>query len=138
MGCLLLMQSSEMRALIFRKSTRRRSFQLGLRWAKMGLAYFENGRVVMIPFLCFRASSTMRSFWRFMGTVKLCVYSGLSFLGVKHTLNCVFIPMSRRWRAKMALNLSVIDSRFSRSSSVISESFHLNIERNCVLERSLV
>ena len=132
------MQSSEMRALIFRKSTSRRSFQLGLRWAKMGLAYLENGRVVMIPYLCFRASFSVRSFRRFMGTGKFCVYTGLSYLGVKHTLNCVFIPMSRRWRAKMALNLSVIGSRFSRSSPVIGESFHSNIERNCVLERSLV
>ena len=98
----------------------------------MGLAYLENGRVVMIAYLCIKASSTVRSSLKFLG-----VYFGLSFLGVLEAyLSLVFIPMSRRWRAKMSLNSTMMESRFSRSSPVISESFHLNLERNCDLERS--
>ena len=114
-------------------STRSRNLPLGLRCAKMGLAYFENGRVVMIPYLCISANSTVRSSLRLMGTGRLCVYTGLSFLGVRHTLNWLFIPMSSRWRAKMSLNSFRVDSRFSRSSLVINKSFHLNNERNCDL-----
>ena len=88
----------------------------------------------MIPYLCFSANSTVRSSLRLMGTGRLCVYTGLSFLGVRHTLNWLFIPMSSRWRAKMSLNSTRVDSRFSRSSPVINESFHLNNERNCDLD----
>ena len=36
----------------------------------------------------------------------------------------------------MSLNSTRVDSRFSRSSHVISESFHLNSERNCDLDFS--
>ena len=36
----------------------------------------------------------------------------------------------------MSLNSTRVDSRFSRSSPVISESFHLNSEKNCVLDFS--
>ena len=122
--------------LIFRKSTRSLNLPLGLRCAKMGLAYFENGRVVIIPYLCISASSTVRSSLRLMGTGRLCVYTGWSFLGDRQTLNWVFIPMSSRWRAKMSLNSTKMDSRFSRSSPVMSESFPLNSERNCDLDFS--
>ena len=119
-----------MSALIFRRSTRSLSLPLGFRCANMGLAYLEKGSVVMMPYLCMRASSTVRSSLRLIGTGRLWVYTGLSSFGVRLTLNCVFIPMSRRWRANMSLNSTNVLSRLSRSLPVISESVHLNNERN--------
>ena len=87
------MKSSAMSALILRKSTSSRSLPLGFRWANMGLAYLKNGSVVIIPNQCMRASSTVRSSLRLIGTGRLCMYTSLSSFGVKLTLNCVFIPM---------------------------------------------
>ena len=122
-----------MSSLIFRKSNSRRSFPLGLRCAKMGLTYFENVRFVMIPYRCISASSTVRSSLRLLGTGRLWVFTGLSFLGVRHTLNWVLIPMSRRWWTRMSLNSLLMESRVSRSSPVIDESSHLDTSTILVL-----
>ena len=89
-----------MSALISHGSTNSLSLSLGFRCAKIGLAYSENGSVVTMPYLCIRASSTIRSSLRLIGAGRLCVYTGLSSCGVRLTLNCVFIPISSRWRAK--------------------------------------
>ena len=60
-----------MRALIFRRSTRSLSLPLGFRCANIGLAYLENGSVVIMPYLCMRANSTVRFSLRLMGTGRL-------------------------------------------------------------------
>ena len=64
------------------------------------------------------------------------MYTGLSSFGVRLTLNCVFIPMSSLWRTNMSWNSTIVASRFSRSFPVISESVHLNIDRNLVRDCS--
>ena len=61
-----------MSALILRRSTSSLSLPLGFRCANMGLAYLEKGSVVMIPHRCMRASSTVRSSLRLMGTGFVC------------------------------------------------------------------
>ena len=83
----------------------------------------------MIPFRCISASSTVRS--ALMGTGRLWVNTGLR---VRHTSNWLFIPMSKRWRSKLSLSSTMMDSRFSRSWPVIIESSHLNIENVFVLD----
>ena len=60
----------------------------------MGLAYLEKGSTVMIPYLCIRANSTIRSSFRWIGIGRFWLYTALSSLGVNFTLNSVFIPMS--------------------------------------------
>ena len=91
-----------MRALIFCRSTNNLGLPLGFRCANIGLAYLENGSVVSMPYLCMRASSTVRSSLRLIMTGRLRVYTGLSSCGVRLILYCVFIPISSRWRAKMS------------------------------------
>ena len=59
LGDYCLYRSSDMRLLIFRRSTRRRNFPLGFLRAKMRLAYFEQSRVVIIEYLCSNANSTV-------------------------------------------------------------------------------
>ena len=126
-----------MRALTFRRSTNSLSLPLGFRCANIGLAYLENGSVVIMPYLCMEANSTVRSSLRMIGTVRICVYTGLSSCGVRLTLSCVFIPISSLWRAKMSWNSTIVFSRLSRSFPVISESVHSNIARNLFRESSL-
>ena len=46
---------------MLRKSTNSLSLPLGFRCAKIGLAYLEKGSVVIMPYQCMRASSTVRS-----------------------------------------------------------------------------
>ena len=125
-----------MRALIFRRFTNSLSLPLGLRCAKIGLAYLENGSVVFMPYLCMRASSTVRSSLRLIGTGRLSVCTGLSSCGVRLTLNYVLIPISSRWRAKMVLNSTFVSSNLSRSFPVISESVHLSMARNLLWDSS--
>ena len=122
-----------MSALIFCRSTRSLSLPLGFRCANIGLANLENGSVVIMPYLCMRASSIVRSSLRLMGTGRLWVYTGLSSFGVRLTLNCVFNPISSLWRAKCRETRQLW---LSRSFPVISESVHLNIERNLVRDCS--
>ena len=126
-----------MRALIFRRATNSlSSLPLGFRCANIGLAYLEDWRVVIMPYLCMSASSTVRSSLRFIGTGRLCVYTGLSSCGVRLTLNCVFILISSLWRAKMSWNSTMVFSRLSRSFPVISESVYLNVARNLFRDSS--
>ena len=122
-----------MSALIFRKSTNS-LLPLAFRCANIGVAYSKNGSVVIMPYLCMRVSSTARSSLRIIGTGRLCVYTGLSSLGVK--LTCVFIPISSLWRAKMSCISTMVISRLSRSFPVIIESVHLNIARNLFRDSS--
>ena len=56
---------------ILRKSNKSRKRPLGFRCAKMGLAYLEKGRVVIIPYLWSRASSTVMSSFRLIGVGRL-------------------------------------------------------------------
>ena len=126
-----------MSPLILRSSTSSLSLSMGFRWAKIRLAYFEKGCSVMIPYRCVRASSTVRSSLRFIGTNRIWLWTCLSSFGVKLTLNCVFIPMLDRWRAKMSLNFTIAASKISRSFPVICESVQLNLERKLVRDSSL-
>ena len=126
-----------MKALILRRSTNSLSVPLGFRCAKMGQAYLENGSVVIMPYLCMRASYTVRSSLRWIGTGKFCVYTGLSSCGVRLTLNCLFIPISSLWRVKMSWNSTMVFSRLSRSFPVISDSVHLKIAWNFCRDSSL-
>ena len=82
----------------------------GLRCAKIGLAYFEEGRVVIMPYLCFSANSTVKSSLKLIGTGKLCVYCGRSSYSINFTLKLLFIPMSSRWRAKISLYSTIVCS----------------------------
>ena len=106
-------ESSEISAFIFRRSTSTRSLPFGLRCAKIGLAYFEEGRVVIKPYLCFSANSTVKSSLKFIGTGKLCVYIGRSSKSVNFTLKLFFIPMLSRWRAKISLYSNIAIELFS-------------------------
>ena len=90
-----------------------------------------------MPYLCMRASSTVRSPLKLIGTgSNLCVYTGLTSFGVRLTLNCVFIQISSRWRAKMSFNSTIVSSKLSQSFPVISESVNLNTERNLLRDSS--
>ena len=52
------------KCIFFRKSTIRRSFQFGFLCVNMGLAYLLKGNVVMMLYLCSRASSAgMSPLW---------------------------------------------------------------------------
>ena len=131
---LSLMLSPDISASSLRRSTSCLIFPLGSRCAKIGLAFFENSSFVMMPKRCIKASSTVKLSFRLIGTVRLWVYTGLTFSGVKRTLNCVFIPMSSRCHASMLLKSIIRDTRLSRSSPVITESFHLDSDRLSVLK----
>ena len=89
-----------------------------------------------MPYLCMRASSIVRFSLGLVGTGRLCVYTGLSSCGIRLTLNGVFFRISNRWRAKMSLNSTIVSSSLSRSFPVISESVHLNMERNLLRDSS--
>ena len=93
-----------MRLLIFLKTTKSRSFLLCFRSAKVGLAYLLNGSVVMIPYLCNRASSTSISSLRLSGAGRLWLYTVLPSMGVTLTLKSFSMPYSNRCLAKMFLN----------------------------------
>ena len=84
-GWLLLTYSSVMRLLIFPRSTMSLRRPLGLRRAKIGLACLENGKVVMIPYLCRWASFTVISHLRLIGVGRLWPKAGLSSFGVSFT-----------------------------------------------------
>ena len=88
--------------LIFLRSTRRRNLPLGFLCAKMGLANFENGKTVMIPYLCIRVSSTIRSSFRCIGTGRFWLQTIFSSFGVSFTWNSVFIPISILCLANMS------------------------------------
>ena len=55
----------------FTEVNQRRSFQFGFLCANIGLAYLLNGSVVIIPYLCNRASSTKMSSLRLIGAGRL-------------------------------------------------------------------
>ena len=57
------MYSSDIRLLIFRNSTGRRSLPFGFLCSKIGL----NGKVVNLPYLCNRDNSTVMSSFRLIG-----------------------------------------------------------------------
>ena len=93
-----------MKLLIFLRSTYSRRFPLGFCCAKIGLALFLNGSVVMIPCLCKRASSTSIPSLRFGGAGGLRLCAALSSLGINLTLKSLLIPMSNRCLVKISLN----------------------------------
>ena len=95
----------------------------------MGLAYLENGCVVLIPYLCIKASSTVRSSLRLTGTGRLCVYTGFSFFGFNFTLKSLLMPMSRRWRAKISLYSIITSLSCCFSSPCMKESSLWNVLR---------
>ena len=78
-----------MRLLIFLKSTNNLNFPLGLRCAKIGLAYFEKGNVVMMPYLWSKANSTVISSFKCIGVGRLCLYAGLSLFLVNRLSDVV-------------------------------------------------
>ena len=119
-----------MRLLIFLKSTKSLSFPFGFFCANIGLAYFENGRVVMMPYLCNMASSTKMSSFRFIGAGRLWLQAGESSSGVNFTLNSSFMPMSNLCRANISRNSTSNSSIFSFSSGVRVESFQSKFSRN--------
>ena len=77
---------------------------MGFRWAKIGLAYSLNGSVVMIPYLCNRASYTSITPLVFSGAGRLWLYAVVTSMGVSFTLESLLIPMSNQCLAKMSLN----------------------------------
>ena len=80
--------------------------------AKTGMAFLLEGNVVMMPYLCSRASSTRMSSLRLIGAGRLWLWAGLLSKGVSCTLNSVLIPKLKRCRAKVSLNST---SRASRA-----------------------
>ena len=62
-----------MSAYYFRRSTRKRSFPLGLLCENFELACFLYGDVVLMPYFCRTASSTRISFLRLMGARRFCL-----------------------------------------------------------------
>ena len=136
-GWLLLVYNSVMRLLIFPRSTKSLRRPLGLRCAKIGLAYLENGKVVMIPYLCMSANSTVISSLRLMGVGRFWLLAGLSSFGVSFTLNSRFMPMSKRCLAKMSWISTRISSISCRSSGLSVVSDQSKFERNVFLDVSL-
>ena len=63
--------------------------------------YLLYGNVVMMPYSCINASSTIRSSLRLVGVGSLCAYTGSLCFGVSLILNSVFMPISRRSRANL-------------------------------------
>ena len=118
--------------LIYLRSTRRRNFPLGFRCAKMGLAYYEKGKTVIVPYLCMRASSTIRSSFRWIGMGKLWLYTTLLSFGKSLTLNSVFIPRSILCRANITWYSTRIFSTACFSVSVSSVSIQSNRSRNFI------
>ena len=90
-----------MSVFIFQRSTNRRSFPFGFLCANMGLEYLLKGNVVMMPYLCRKASSTRITPLRLIGVGRLWLYAGLLSKRVSCTLNSVLIPMSKRCCAKI-------------------------------------
>ena len=60
----------------------------------MGLAYFEKGGTVMIPYLCIRVNCTIKSSFRWIGIGRFSLKIAPSSFGVGFTLKSVFIPIS--------------------------------------------
>ena len=57
----------DVRLFIFPKATRRPSLPFGFPLAKIGLALLLNGEVVILPFICKKANSTLMSSFRLIG-----------------------------------------------------------------------
>ena len=116
-------------------STKRRDFPLGFFYAKMGFAFFEKGKNVIIPYLCISASSTIRSFFRWIGIGRLWLYTTLSSFGLSFTLNSVFIPLSILCLATISRFSSRIISTacFSNSANSVSVQSNrfINLIRDC-------
>ena len=85
--------------------------------------------MVIIPYLCIQARSTVRSSLRLIGTRTLCVNTSASVLGVNLTLKLLLMPMSRRCLAKMSLYSALTSPSCFRSLSCISDPSHWNIFR---------
>ena len=56
-------------------------------WTRKYCAYFENGRVVIMPYLCNMANSTKMSCFRLIGAGRLWLEAGESSLGVNFSLD---------------------------------------------------
>ena len=114
------------------KVHRERNFPLGFRCAKMGLAYFDKGKTVIIPYLCMRVSSTIKSSFSWIGMGKLWLYTALSSFGVSLTLNSVFIPISILCLPSISWYSTKIFSTVYFSVSVSSVSVQSNRFRNFI------
>ena len=86
-----------MRLLIFLKSTKSRSFPFGFFCAIIGLAYFENGSVVIMPSLCSMANSIRMSSFRLIGAGRGFGYrlGNSSFQPLDSLLNSSFMPICK-------------------------------------------
>ena len=84
----------------------------------------ENGKVVIMPYVCIKASSTVKSSLRLIGTGRFCVYIGASILTVSLTLKLLLMPMSRRCLVKMSLYSTITSSKCFHSSPCISDPSH--------------
>ena len=128
-----------MRLLIFLRSTRRRSLPFGFFCAKIGVAYFENGNVAIIPYLCSSANSDIMSSLRFTGVGGIRLYAGGSSFGVSLMVISSFIPMSSLWRANMSWKDGFYTRKFSISAIfclLSMESFQSKLFENCCLNCS--
>ena len=121
----------------FRRSFNRSSFPLGSRSKNAGLALLLKSEVVILPYLCSKANSTMISHLRLIGAGKLWLHAGLSSSGVGWILNSELIPMAKRFPTKMSWNSTSSASTVSLDSGSNVISVHLKMDINCVRECKL-
>ena len=136
-GWLFSTWSYTMRMLIFLRSTRRRSFPLGVFWAKMGLGTLKRAVLSNIPYLCIKDSSMMRSSFRWIGFGIFYLYTALSCFGVNSTINSGFIPISIRCLAKKSQYSTRISSTACFSAFMSSMSMQSNCSRFFFLDWAL-
>ena len=134
---LLLIYSSAIRLLNLLRSTRRRSFPLGLLCANMGVAYSKKSSTVNNPFLCIRANSTIRSSFKRTGIGRIWLYTAFLSFGVSFTLISVFIPISILCLAKMSWQSLRISSIACSSVSVKKISVQSNCLKNLIQDSVL-
>ena len=82
----------------------RRSFPFVFLCANVLLAYLLNGNVVILQYLCSKATFSRMSSLRSIGAGKLWLQAGLVSKGVSCPLNSVLIPISNQSRVKMTCN----------------------------------
>ena len=120
-----------MSVFIFRRSTKRRNFPFWFPFCEYWTSVFAEGSsVVMIPYLCGRASSTRMLSLRLSGAGGLWLLAGLLPNGVICTLNSVLIPLSKRCLAKMSWNSTSRSSTACLASSCKVESVQSKLDWN--------
>ena len=109
------------------RSTSSLHLPFGLRCSNIVSAGLNNGRVVIIPYLCISTYATVMSSLRLTGRARLWVKKEFLFFGVNFTSKMLLIPLSCRCLSEISLYSTMVDADCLFSLSYRKEFFQFNI-----------